>query len=677
MTTKSDAQAEAIERLYRDRRRAHRVLFPHTHETPEFHGEIIDLFHGADPAVCIIGFRGSAKSTLAEEGLTIKALFREFRHAMIVGSSLDRAAERLHAIRRHLERNEAIRTLFGDLRGQPWGDDKLELSTGITIQAMGRGQAIRGTKTEEVRPDFILADDIEDELSVRSAEGREKVQKWFFGELLPSGDGPNLKVRMPANDMHPECLANKLKAPGSGFIVKVYPWEYRDEAGHRRATWPGRFPLELIDMERNRFYALGRGADYESEFMCHSESPESKPFKSGMLKIEPVLRSWHAVYSMKDPARTVGKQSALTGSAVWSWIANRLIVWDLWARPLMPDQIVEALFAEEAQYHPVAQGFEEDGLNEWALQPIRHEQVKRGVMLPLRPMKAPKGKTDFIRGLQPFFQAGEIIFAKEMGEAWSQFLAFPSGLIDAPNALAYALKMRPGAPIYEDFHGDNASLELAPTPGRPLNLVLNASRTCLAAALVQYERDAFRVFADWVREGDTAELLGSVLAEARVEAADNFGVICPPAHFDRFNNVGLVQAARRGQREMKAGDLPAAGVPEIRRLLKARARGFPALMVAEKARWTLNAFAGGYARSTLKNGALADFAEEGPYRVLMEGIESFCGLLAMGVDGEDERNYAYTSGGKRYMTTRPQEHAGPRDLKNPDWQDVLDQGRGR
>ena len=50
-------------------------------------------------------------------------------------------------------------------------------------------------------------------------------------------------------------------------------------------------------------------------------------------------------------------------------------------------------------------------------------------------LKAPKGKTDFIRGLQQFFNAREVELAKELPDLRAQLLNFPSPPIDAPRRL--------------------------------------------------------------------------------------------------------------------------------------------------------------------------------------------------------------------------------------------------
>ena len=56
-------------------------------------------------------------------------------------------------------------------------------------------------------------------------------------------------------------------------------------------------------------------------------------------------------------------------------------------------------------------------------------------------------------------------------------------------------------------------------------------------------------------------------------------------------------------------------------------------------------------RALSKPGVLADYPEEGNYRVLMEGIESFAGLMTLGSESEEGRNYRYREDGTRYVST--------------------------
>jgi hypothetical protein len=77
--------------------------------------------------------------------------------------------------------------------------------------------------------------------------------------------------------------------------------------------------------------------------------------------------------------------------------------------------------------------------------------------------------------------------------------------------------------------------------------------------------------------------------------------------------------------------------------------GHPALRIAKNARWTLRAFAGGFARD-------ADKIEpqDNAYAVLMQGAETFAAMLRGAASaGDSEPNYAYTPDGRRYLTALP------------------------
>ena len=82
----------------------------------------------------------------------------------------------------------------------------------------------------------------------------------------------------------------------------------------------------------------------------------------------------------------------------------------------------------------------------------------------------------------------------------------------------------------------------------------------------------------------------------------------------------------------------------------------PVVEMSQAAKWTLRALNGGYSH-VFQRGRLQDFAEEGPYRVLMEGIESFC-ALGSGVDAEQDLvdyhdNYSVDRFGRTYKSALP------------------------
>jgi hypothetical protein len=654
----ADATRKSLLRtFYNDRPMAHQILFAHRrpNDTPPFHKKMIEDFHDpAHPQVLDLVFRGSAKSTIAEEAILLRAGFREFKNALIVGETETRAIERLVAIRNEIDTNELLVEVFGDLRGPVWAENELVLSNGVRILAMGRGQAIRGVKYNDMRPDFVFCDDLEDNRSVENKDMRNRTARWFFSELLPAcTDSP--MVRVAATPLDPDALAVRLTADPD-WKVHTYPIERVNDAGEREASWPDRYPLEWIDKRRLSMTRIGLLRNFNMEYMVTVVAPEDRSFTRDMMLVEPQIRTWQAVYAMFDPARTTNRNSATTGFACWSWIGARLVVWDAWARTIMPDEIVKAVFdcALDEQLRPTLIGVEEDGLNEFLLQPLRAESVRRGVTIPYKAMKAPRGKLDFIRGLQPFFKAREVTFAKPLPDLAEQLMGFPTGNIDAPNALAYALKMRPGAAIYDDFTGQNVGSNLQPSQGATLYLAMNATSNLTSGALVQYQDGRLRIFADWVLEGEVAVNAPEIVSMARLYGGTRIRLVGGPLHFDQYNNIGLRQALARLPAELTRGGPTDPGRAFIRAALQRQVKGFAALEVGEDARWTLNGFAGGYARSINKQGMISNAADEGQYRVLMEGIESFASILAAGalIDETEEKNYEFTPNGTRYVSAR-------------------------
>ena len=677
---------QSVIALERDRWLAHEVLFAHRHPKPpaEFHRETVADFWSDEQYAIILAFRGSAKSTLGEEDIALAAAYRVFHNILIIGSSETRAAERLQSVSYELASNELITLMFGEQKPKmgTWTQTKIVTTANVCVQAMGRDQDIRGIKYLDFRPDFVFVDDFEDKDSVQTPEGRAKTLRWFVGELLPAC-APHVKVRIRATPMDAESVPMRLKNE-AGWPTHTYPIEYLDEEGKRRASWPEVFSLAWIDRQRRTYERLGELGVWNREFMCRAVSDADQIFHKEMLRVQHRERTYEAVYAMIDPARTTRATSASTGWAVWSWDKNRLVVWAAGALIALPDEIIALAFDIAERFDPVWIGIEQDGLEEFLLQPLRHEQVKRGITIPYRGMRAPRGKLDFIRGLQPFFSAREVLFAQPLPDLEAQLLNFPTGRIDAPNALAYALMMRPSSPIYDGFNRDHIVEGVQIAAGQRLMLAANATGAMTTAILLQSFDGKLRILADWVYEGGPAERAADIV-EAAAQIVDTSRVVAVPVerpwdemlklplpdrmisrpnnplwivpqqHSDRMMNVGLMQAVRAVPAEVRVGGTETAGSIHLRDTLSRTVRGLPAVEISPAARWTLRALAGGYTRGMVR-GRLQDFAEEGPYRVLMEGLEAFCGMTdaaAHKEDDPDQISRVDERSGLRYASAMP------------------------
>ncbi len=685
---------ETIRAIAADKWQAHQEIFRHRHQlngrqvpAADFHPEMVADFWSDDQYSQILSFRGSAKSTIGEEDLTLAVAMRAYHNILIIGSSEARAAERLASVSYELAQNDFLIDHFGVQRSsdRAWTQTKLVTAFNCCVQAMGRDQDIRGIKFLDYRPDFVFVDDFEDKDNVQTPEGRAKTLRWFLAELLPAC-APHCKVRIRATPMNAESVPMQLWRD-TRWPTKVFPIEYRDDAGKRVASWPTAYSLKWIDDRRRIYESVGELGAWEREYMCRAVSDADQVFKKEMIRVAPKVKTHEACYAMIDPARTVASRSATTGWAVWSWVRNRLVVWGADAQLLLPDEIVALAFDIAERFDPVWVGVEQDGLEQFLLQPLRHEQARRGTYIPLRGVRAPRGKLDFIRGLQPFFAARECEFAQDLPALTEQLLNFPTGRIDAPNALAYALMMRPGLPIYENFSPEHINPDVEPRRDRPMFLVANATQAMTTAALVQAADGRLLVMADWVLEGSPPECVPIIYSEAMLAAGgerehtvrparswdsmlkgpvpDRIVIrpeppswVTPPHHGERYTNVGLDQAIRAVPAQVRHGGAEAQGHQHLHDMLGRTGRGLPLVEIGVAAHWTLRALSGGYTRALVR-GRVQDFAEEGPYRLLMEGLESFCAILHSGLAetrefADDAQPIAHTPGGLAYRSAMPQ-----------------------
>jgi hypothetical protein len=652
------SRSDLVRNLFNDPVEAHFAIFPkrHAFASPSFHEKMISLYWGDDPKVAILSFRGSAKSTLGEECIALKALIHDFDYAVIVCATVDRAAQRLGSIRKEIETNEDIELVFGNMVGKVWQETRLVLSNGVCIDAVGAGQNTRGMKYLSARPSFALIDDIEENTAqndnVSTPEKRDVLRAWFRGTFLPALAQPSPIVRLCGTMLHEESLIGRY-SKADGWTSLTVPVEHKGIDGERVASWPALFPISWIDKEREHYVDDGQAETFEQEYMCRATAPETRSFREGMFCFEPKIRTWEPVYVIYDPARTVGPQSCATGKVVASWLGERLLVWEATQAFWQPDELIDDIFDSDDRWNPLNIGVEVTGLNQFVEQPLRVEQAKRGHPLPLISINPPRGpgKEKFLLRLQPFFASRSVVFCgerKQFKKLIDELLGFPYGLNDTINALAYMLEIKPGEPVYARFRNDHVFEHFQPSRRGSFYLLLNSDGLWSCSVLIETIDEGVRVIADWCERGGLAEVVPASIRSARARAGRELIAYCPPVHFKPYDPIGLRPAAQSAsQAVLQGGDLTS-GQSEIRRLLQFKLGDAPLFQVSREASWTLRAMSGGYARKAGETAAMA-----GPYRVVGEALESFAAILAGLTIDEDKLLYSLTKEGRKYHSSVP------------------------
>lgn len=135
--------------------------------------------------------RGHSKTSYLARLLPLHGLLYGYQTLTVLLGNTDRAASRLVVnIRECLIENDALSEDFGYLPSQArvWQESHIEVN-GCVVRSFGVGSgAVRGVSKPGQRPSLIVADDLDDDASVRSAIELENNINWWDKAVMSLGD---------------------------------------------------------------------------------------------------------------------------------------------------------------------------------------------------------------------------------------------------------------------------------------------------------------------------------------------------------------------------------------------------------------------------------------------------------------------------------------------------------
>jgi predicted phage terminase large subunit-like protein len=179
--------------------------------------------------VNVLGPRGGAKSTIGTLAFPLWAAVECWEpYIWIVSDTRHQACAHLENIKSELLGNPRLAADFPQAVGQGlvWRSNAIVLRNGVSIEAFGTGQRIRGRRRGAHRPTLIICDDLQNDGHILSALQREHSRSWFHGTLLKAGT-PRTNVLNLATALHREALAMELhRAPGwtSRIFKAIQRW---------------------------------------------------------------------------------------------------------------------------------------------------------------------------------------------------------------------------------------------------------------------------------------------------------------------------------------------------------------------------------------------------------------------------------------------------------------------
>ena len=245
---------------------AHYITF----ETAEFQKEMFQLTElENEKLIVVVAFRGSGKSTVFTLSNPIWSILGspQKKFVIILGQTQRQARQYLVNLKQELERNTLLLRDLGPFQEErdEWGGYSLVIPKyGARITAASSEQSIRGLRHMQHRPDLIVCDDLEDLQSVKTKEGRDKIESWLFGDVVPAG-GDNTKIIIVGNLLHNDSLLMKLRRKIEekklSGIFRTYPLINDSD----EILWPGRFPTpESIERLKQ---TIGNESAWQREFL--------------------------------------------------------------------------------------------------------------------------------------------------------------------------------------------------------------------------------------------------------------------------------------------------------------------------------------------------------------------------------------------------------------------------
>jgi predicted phage terminase large subunit-like protein len=432
-------------------------------ESPECHMEWWELCCSKDPRVAIAAPRRHAKSTAITFAYTLAmVVFRESRYCILVSDTVAQSIQFLGDLKKELGDNDELRRMFKikELIKDTEDDIIVICDDGHTfrIQAKGSEQKVRGLKWNNLRPDLLVCDDMENDEIVMNKDRREKFRRWFYGALVPCISIKG-KIRYVGTILHNDSMLESLmpKEWHKGTVVtplKVYntrkqPWtsiKYRahsDDFLH--ILWPQNYDKQYFVELRQDYINQGIPDVYSQEYLNRPIDETLSYFKRrdfiGLEKEDKAKALRY--YITGDLAISQAETADYTVFVVAGVDEDKHIhIKNVIRERLDGREIVDTILALEKQYQPEAIGIEEMQVSK-AIGPfLREEMIRSNVFPTLVKLKHQgKDKISRARSMQARLRAQSVKFEK--GQDWYQTfedecVTFPRGKHDDQvDAFAY------------------------------------------------------------------------------------------------------------------------------------------------------------------------------------------------------------------------------------------------
>lgn len=420
-------------------------------KSPQFHYDVSDILLNDNRNFAIEMFRESGKTSLVLKSFPIYCLTypqQDRRYIVIIKQNTTLAQTKLIEIVSEYEGNEVLN--INKIKVNKKAADAYEVvvrgkdkkNIKMRIEAYGKGSSIRGLSWDNIRPQVIIMDDIQDLEDANSEVTLEKDWNWFLSDIkFLSRTG---RIFIIGNNLGKKCVIERIIDSGElDFEVLKLP-----ALVNGKSTWPEMFSTEFLTKEKEEFSRLGKLDIWYRERMCQAISPETQKFKQEYFRFfnEEDLPGAFDIDITIDPAISKRKKACNTSIVAvaknqynhnWYVLDYRFGKWDPYG--LITNTF--EMFNELKRMYPNAfiRVWVEGVAYQEALRYVFEEEMRRqGIFMFLDTFVDKQDKNQRILGLVPLFRIGVIYLRPWMTHLMEEALLFPMGAtVDIIDGLAF------------------------------------------------------------------------------------------------------------------------------------------------------------------------------------------------------------------------------------------------
>lgn len=378
---------------------------------------------------------------------------------LLAGETREKVKEFMGPIKRHMEENDFLRDLFGDMvpddkKKTPWTNFRLSVphNSALTAKEANINSTSLDSSKVGTHVDIFIGDDLVTSETVRSDEMIQKSIEFVEG-LSPILDPPQALRIMNGTRWHDADLyghwIDRVDRGEVNALIYIERMERTAEEiakGKRPIYWPERFTQDVIDglYRENPSYFVS--AQYNNEIIPQATAPFKKEYFEGMeFKFDSErdaqwLKTCNT-FTTIDPAISKDKKAcfAVVMTCAWDSEGHCWLLDMFREKEVLPDALLQEVFRQNRVWKPRVVGLETRGFQIIYEYNAMAMSRKTGEYPPFEPLKeSGRSKEERVYAMEPLCAQRRFHWQRKHEALVKELMRFPHGKYrDAADAFAY------------------------------------------------------------------------------------------------------------------------------------------------------------------------------------------------------------------------------------------------